>query len=120
MEPKYSQWIKENYLNGGYGQCEEATQKMIEAFPELTRVRGHYYCIYWGKRAHWWCKTKDNIIIDPTVGQFPSNGDGYYEEWDETKDEPTGICMNCGDYCYEGRYFCSNRCEVITMSDMGV
>jgi len=122
MDKKYSDWIQNNYPDGGYGKCSEATQNMVEFFPELRRVRGHYYCSSWGERAHWWCEVWNEKeikleIVDPTANQFPSMGLGHYEEWGDYQEEPTGKCMNCGDYCYENRYFCSKGCEATVMVD---
>ena len=79
-ETKYSAWIAENVEGDGYGQCKEITRQMADAFPELTRVRGHYYCWAWGERAHWWL-TYAGDIIDPTSQQFPSKGHGEYVPW---------------------------------------
>lgn len=110
MKPEYQTWIEEN-VTETYGKCSEVTLAMQEAFPELTRVRGHYFCIVWGEREHWWLKDGDEVV-DPTAGQFPSQGNGVYVEWDESQPEPTGMCPNCGDYCYDGKTLCSERCEI--------
>jgi len=107
----YQQWITEHVTGSGYGQCAELTQAMQQAFPELTRVRGHYYCSVWGERSHWWLTTPDGAIVDPTSQQFPSKGTGVYEAWVEGADEPTGLCMNCGEYCYGNAPTCSEACE---------
>lgn len=41
---------------------------MVEAFPELKRVRGHYHCPWLSKaQPHWWCVDPDGNIVDPTV-----------------------------------------------------
>lgn len=106
---KYRAWIKDN-VTETYGRCAEVTQQMAAAFPELTRVRGHYYCFAWGEREHWWLTTPDGEIIDPTAAQFPSRGRGHYEPWDESRPEPTGMCPNCGGYCYDGNTCCSDSC----------
>lgn len=115
MDPRYEAWIKENIADP-YGCCQEATLKMQEAFPELERIRGHYYCPIWGQREHWWLVAPDQSIVDPTSEQFPSKGNAVYEPWDETQDEPTGICMECGSYTYGGKYFCSKKCEIVGMA----
>lgn len=94
-----------------YGQCAEITQLMITDFPELRRVRGHYYCSMWGKRSHWWCVAPDGSVVDPTAIQFPSRGAGEYVPHEEGSPEPTGKCPNCGGYCYEGRDLCSAACR---------
>lgn len=110
LEDKYSKWIV-NTINDTYGKCEEYTQKMNDVFPELERVRGHYFCPIWGKREHWWLISSRGKIVDPTKNQFPSKGIGEYVQLDESMPEPTGKCPNCGEYVYENNYFCCDNCE---------
>lgn len=110
MDDKYKRWIEENVEDDGYGLCVQATERMAKEFPELTRIRGHYYCPVWGERTHWWMITKTGEIVDPTSSQFPSKGSGHYEPWDENQKEPTGKCPNCGSYCYDGKQTCSDSC----------
>lgn len=114
MPDKYQQWIDENVSGDGRGQCKEVTESMQKVFPELRRVRGHYYCMVWGEREHWWLVKPTGEIVDPTVQQFPSKGVGVYVEWDEEQEEPIGRCMHCGEYCYESKggdsNFCSAEC----------
>jgi hypothetical protein len=105
----YVSWIRANCPEP-YGKCAEYTALMVAEFPELRRVRGHYYCPAWGEREHWWCVALGGTIVDPTAAQFPSNGTGEYVEWDESKPEPTGKCPNCGGYVFGG-YLCSDRCD---------
>ncbi len=107
---KYADWIDQN-VTKTYGKCEEYTELMAKAFPELTRVRGHYHCFDWGKREHWWLVTKEGQIIDPTSAQFPSKGLGNYEPWIEGTKEPTGKCIYCGGYAYDGNIWCSDECK---------
>ncbi len=95
-----------------YGRCAEVTQQMVEEFPELMRVRGHYYDLVWGEREHWWCVDPFGEIVDPTKDQFPTKGTGEYVLWVEGTPEPTGMCPNCGEYCYDGRSLCSDNCEI--------
>jgi len=109
IETQYDTWIKNN-IKDSYGRCSEITEQMVKVFPELVRVRGHYYCPYWGERQHWWLVTQNGEIIDPTATQFPSKGMGHYEQWDESKPEPTGICPNCGEFAYDGNTCCSDAC----------
>lgn len=109
MLPKYQKWINAN-VTETYGACAEVTKSMATAFPELNRVRGHYYCPVWGERTHWWLATQDGQIIDPTASQFPSGGLGHYEPWDESQKEPTGKCPNCGGLCYDGDVCCCDNC----------
>jgi len=116
---KYREWIEKNVDKNCLGQCSEITKKMEEEFPELIRVRGHFMCVHWGLRSHWWLIDPDGEIIDPTVVQFPTHQQGlmqdpptaHYEPWDESREEPTGKYPNCGDYCYNGDYCCSEACD---------
>lgn len=112
MKEKYKKWIEKNVTNP-YGACDEIAQKMELAFPELKRVRGHYHCDVWGERAHWWLVDQDGGIIDPTAKQFPSGGCSTYKPWEEGENEPTGKCLNCGNYCYNGKSTCSKACMKI-------
>lgn len=114
MKDQYQEWINSNVDNNCLGQCAEVTEAMQKAFPELTRVRGHFMCLVWGPRAHWWLVDPDGEIVDPTVAQFPTAGlaaPSAYEPWDESEPEPTGMCPNCGGYCYDGYDLCSDECE---------
>tara|TARA_R110000803_G_scaffold32357_2_gene71378 strand:- start:5188 stop:5559 length:372 start_codon:yes stop_codon:yes gene_type:complete len=105
----YSQWISSN-VTETYGQCGNVTAAMQAEFPELTRVRGHYYCLAWGQRQHWWLVDIQGNIVDPTSDQFPSKGTGQYEPWTEGAQEPTGKCHNCGELHYESGICCSDDC----------
>jgi hypothetical protein len=107
---KYAKWIEEN-VHYPYGQCKKYAELMCATFPELVLVRGHYDCPIWGMREHWWCATQNNQIIDPTKEQFPSKGFFEYHAWDNTKEEPTGKCRECGEYTYNNKYFCSEECD---------
>ena len=78
IDRKYADWVLANVEDDGYGQCKEVTRQMAETFPELKRIRGHYYCWAWGERAHWWLADTNGTIIDPTAQQFPSKGKGEY------------------------------------------
>jgi len=112
MNEQYARWIAENVKNKGYGECAKVTIDMVAVFPELTRVRGHYYCWIWGPRTHWWCVTADGEIVDPTSAQFPSGGKGEYEVLPPDYKEPTGMCPECGGHCYDGETFCSENCGI--------
>lgn len=110
MSDQYQRWIEANVKDDGYGQCAEVTAAMASAFPELRRVRGHYYCTVWGQRTHWWLVDRDGARVDPTATQFPSKGVGVYEEWAEGEEEPSGKCQNCSGYVYGGGTVCSDQC----------
>lgn len=116
MESKFSDWIAASVAaNGnGYAECDTRTRLMVEAFPELRRVPGYYYCPIWGRRTHWWCVTQDGTVIDPTATQFPLRGIGVYEEVTDFSKLPTGVCMDCGDPVYNHRTFCNEECEMAT------
>jgi len=108
----YQEWIDKNVSNNGYGKCAELTLSMEKEFPELKRVRGHYYCLIWGERTHWWLTTQDDDIVDPTKEQFPSKGTGQYVEWVEGDKEPTGKCPNCSGHCFNHETVCSEKCHI--------
>lgn len=109
MHNKYLAWIEEHCTGDTAGQCAEKTLTMLLAFPELRRVRGHYECYITGKsHPHWWLESPEGNVVDPTCDQFPSAGNGDYIE--HTGPEPTGKCPNCGGYCYDNSYCCSDVC----------
>jgi hypothetical protein len=116
MDSRYQSYIKERWVSNLGGKCAEATIDMVAKFPELKRVRGHYYCPFWGERQHWWCIAPDGTIVDPTVSQFPSLGSGKYVEWSEGEEEPVGRCVNCSKEVLMsknsnvGPEFCSMSC----------
>jgi hypothetical protein len=125
MENKYAAWIRDNYptREDALMACSNATERMVVAFPELTRVRGHYHDLLWGPREHWWCTTPEGEVVDPTVAQFPDGGAGRYESLPDDAPEPIGRCLNCGDYCWEGKpgassSFCSEECCDAVSADL--
>jgi hypothetical protein len=112
MKKEHLEWInKWNSDNNPYGKCKEATLEMQKVFPELKLVRGHYYCTIWGERMHFWLVDENNEIVDPTARQFPTKGFCVYVPWNEGDPEPTGICPNCGEYCYDSKTCCSEACD---------
>lgn len=108
---QYAEWITHHVSAACAGQCAEVTLAMCAEFPELTRVRGHYYDVVWGERQHWWLVATDGAVIDPTASQFPTKGRGVYIAWEEGQEEPTGKCLECGSLCYGGASVCSAVCE---------
>ena len=130
MKEVYRNWIEVFYPTEkqAYANCLSATQEMVEEFPELRRVRGHYDCPIWGERAHWWCVDPDGSIVDPTAVQFPSRGAfaaSYHEAQRKTLVQ-VGVCMNCGEPIRvtleaaengdQGSTFCSDACENRTLA----
>lgn len=118
MEEKYREWIKQNVpqsVDRVVGTCKKYSKLMLKDFPELILVRGHvkipgdYNPSFPHGYPHFWLKTSVGEIVDPTKKQFGTFC--IYEEWNETGEEPTGKCPNCGEYCYRGRYCCSEKCE---------
>ena len=129
MKIEYSEWIKKRFPTheAALAMCASATQLMVKDFPELIRVRGWVNSVGISKprhgAEHWWCKTADGEIVDPTAAQFPENL--TYIEFREGVDiEPIGKCMNCGAQCYAqnpetgepiedvGTCHCSEECRL--------
>lgn len=121
MTEAYFAWIVQYARSGGgmAGYCYSASVMMQKAFPELTLCRGYVHSLH----EHWWLKTPDGEIIDPTATQFAMIPeilrDSDYEEYTPEKHgpEPIGRCLKCGDYCYEetpgaNSSACSTECLV--------
>jgi len=95
------------------GKCKELSEQAVKDDISLTLVRGWYYCPIWNKtEQHYWCKTPDGEIIDPSCKQFPSNGHGIYREF-----EGFYTCEHCGEEISDsdkitmGNYVvCSGHC----------
>lgn len=96
------------------GKCREMSEALVAENPELTLVRGHYFCPMWNTdEPHWWCVKSDYTIVDPTARQFASKGHGIYTPFNGMCE-----CANCGKEVPEkeakidGRYaFCSYKCN---------
>jgi len=119
---KYIDWIRQNVPDNCLGDCKTYSEAMQHEFKELRIVRGHYYCPVWGERGHWWLVHPEGYRVDPTAKQFPSRGGGVYIEWEEGQAEPTGLCLNCGGYVYNGHTCCSEECHreaVAALNDPG-
>lgn len=112
MKIKYNLWI-ENFVKENpkiKGLCSIATEQMVKEFPDLKRVRGHVQdALITREVEHWWCIDDENNIIDPTASQF--NFIISYDERDESLPEPTGKCPNCGEYCFNNNFTCSDKCS---------
>lgn len=107
--------IKNDYLEYR-GKCKELAEKECHKNNTLILIKGWYYCPIWNvKEQHWWCIDKDKNIIDPSKYQYPSKGQGIYEEY-------KGIvsCSECNKQIIEkdidtnlisGKYiFCTSNC----------
>jgi len=104
---KYQKWIQDNYPTQihAMGKCKQACERMVEAFPELIITNGFIDMVSSTKEIlHWWCKTQDNEIVDPTVHQYETGGIFEYGEIDDShpaRNYPRVKCMNCGQYYYK-------------------
>ena len=97
------------------GKCKTACEALQKVMPELILVRGWYNQPEWPKNAcqHWWLKTPEGLIVDPTALQFPMpHITEFYEEFDGMCE-----CEECGKKIHEneaqfaGRYpVCSGEC----------
>ena len=103
----YQEWVDELLPRNPAGMCGAVTQAMVEDFPELRRVRGHFVAADGRQYPHWWCETPGGDIVDPTVAQFGGMPGDYVEH---VGPEPTGKCLNCGGYVYTGDHCCSETC----------
>lgn len=108
MKEAYRRWIADHVLSDPCGKCAEITRYMVDAFPELKRVRGHYVCPVDGRFTHWWLVAPDGRIVDPTSQQFASKGTGTYEP--HVGPDPTGRCLNCGAWFHGDGWSCSPEC----------
>lgn len=108
---RYYEWIDERLRRGSpRTQCAEWTREMVQAFPELKRVRGHVELLN-GRPAHWWCVAPSGEIIDPTISQFNGIIVAYHPHV-EGDPEPVGKCLNCGAYVFAPRRSaCSPDCD---------
>lgn len=80
MNPVYKKWIDDHIPDkmSAYGNCHIFCNKMRREFPELILVRGWYKDpAYNKKQTHFWLETKDGEVVDPTIKQFPTQGNFY-------------------------------------------
>jgi hypothetical protein len=104
----YKKWIRDNYptIRETLGKCKSACEAMRLEFPELEITNGFVYLAFHEEvQTHWWCKTSDGEIVDPTSMQYTSNGTPitHYDEITDQHDErqfEKAKCMNCGEYYY--------------------
>ena len=103
MKPEYAAWIQANCPGTQAGLCQSRSREMQKAFPELILCRGYYSSPVDGTPSHWWLKTKEGEIVDPTARQFVMGTMGSYEEYDPKVhgELPIGKCMNCGSEVFE-------------------
>ena len=119
VKPEYERWISENCPGTQAGLCRSKSEAMRKAFPELVLCKGYYSSPVDGMRSHWWLKTPEGEIVDPTVRQFVMGPSGTYEEYNREVHGPLpiGKCMNCGCQVYEendppSSCICSKECQV--------
>jgi len=119
MKSEYAAWTQEHCQGVQAGLCHARAVQMQKAFPELILCRGYYSSPVDGVRGHWWLKTAEGEIVDPTVSQFAMGASGVYEEYDQEVhgELPIGKCMNCGSEVFQSANppsscMCSEACAV--------
>lgn len=117
MDPRYAAWIAENCQGVVAGFCHSRSEAMRKAFPELILCKGYYSSPADGSRQHWWLRTPEGEIVDPTASQFMMGDQGSYEEYSLELHGPLpiGKCMNCGAEVYASENppascMCSKEC----------
>lgn len=117
----YRQWMQENVPQSFDAQLRECTRYvplMAQAFPELIVCKGVVSSadnpdnIGTGRKEypHMWLKTKEGVIVDPTVKQFDALGKLDYREFPEGT-KSLSRCMNCGKYFADSQsIICSDEC----------
>lgn len=122
----YATWVSLEVEGDGYGRCVETVDAMHETFPELKKRFGFFFAPHpWGRRQHWWLRTPEGKIVDPTGRQHPNGhifpeSDVCYEDLTDLDPAelrakvPTGVCMDCGGPVYNDDTFCDAECEAAT------
>lgn len=80
--PLYDVWIADfiaKYSGHVAGLCSIAAADISTDFPELEICNGVVEVVLCldldsNIQEHWWCSTKDGVIVDPTVIQFDRYG----------------------------------------------
>jgi hypothetical protein len=107
----YVDWIIEHYPTPelAAGQCQKASHRMVEAFPELALVRGHAF-VGNRDRPHWWCRTPDGKYVDPTAHQW-EYAIAAYTPLPLDHEDPVGKCIECGCWLYKSRFDSIYHCQ---------
>lgn len=109
------QRIWQNRFQNVAGTCMKASKAMAKEFPELTVVRGFVRSFDGEPHQHWWCKTEDGKIVDPTRQQFLAIEPITYQEVSDEDIHKSyhGRCPNCGEYFASEDYrtCCSDQCD---------
>jgi hypothetical protein len=110
MRTDYGEWMCGNYPTPEASRlkCDIATAQMVEAFPELRRVRGHAM-VGIDFRPHWWCVAPCGGVVDPTANQWETPV-VFYEPL-ESEEEPIGKCINCGGLLFRSLGADSHLCQ---------
>lgn len=121
MKAKYSNWIKKHYPTpqSAINQCSQACEKLRNDFPELIITNGLIQVgIEKDQRSHWWARTINGEIIDPTAHQYEAFGSSiiFYTEITDDHDLRNfeeGRCSNCGEHYFIGKdnWNCSTTCS---------
>jgi hypothetical protein len=116
---KYADWINQNYptKESCIGKAIEARERMQADFPELILTTGYVLDaqVWNSRRQHWWFKTLEGEMVDPTINIFENSFD-YLEvdEFDPIRDTRTSKCRNCFiSYfvsCENNHLLCGEKC----------
>lgn len=124
---KYRSWMQRNVPQSFDGQLAECTRYvplMAQVFLELIVCKGVVFSKVnidnistipdsYKEYPHMWLKTKEGVIIDPTIKQFDALGKLEYREFPK---EATALsrCCNCGKYFTTSGIHgvvCSHECQ---------
>lgn len=81
MDERYRAWISD-YVDSGkplVGHCRVVCEAMLAAFPELE-LRGGWVRTRLGYDTHYWLRTPEGRIVDPTQSQFGALAPEDYED----------------------------------------
>jgi hypothetical protein len=109
--------------NNGHirGRCQEASVRMVEAFPVLRVVAGFVTTPTGFRSEHFWCETPNDDVVDPTALQFGCHPNELtYQKFEPGDEIRVGTCMNCGEPIHapaqtlgehNRKEICSEACE---------
>lgn len=98
------------------GKCKKACEALKQVLPELKLVRGYVILGDGTEEPHWWLKSPEGTVVDPTEAQFNSpiaiytefNGSIRCEQCGEVIPEKDAIEVN-------NRAVCSGKCAMRLM-----
>lgn len=112
---KYQKWIADYVAKHATehwpltGSCQRTSKCMAKEFPELILCRGYY-----NGHTHWWLKTVDGDIYDPTIVQFARYDYKEHEYEEYHGPDPIGKCYNCGEWVWTTEFhgLCCEECKI--------